>query len=124
MLNSSCLCGAIALRTTGTPGPVTAFDCTQCRKLSGFDIPEDDTDRTWTDHVRTYKGPGGGTRTFSGICGRKLWFRARSGAFSLKAGLRDRPTVNAMTSHIFRADKGDYDRIADGLLQYAAEGPD
>jgi hypothetical protein len=129
MITGTCLCGAVTLSAPGTPGPVTACHCTQCRKLSGFyaasiDIAEGQTTWTGTDAIQTYTTPGGATRAFCATCGTKLWFRAPDGAFSIEAGLLDQPTHTTMTAHIFTADKGDYYQIADGLPQYAAEGPD
>jgi hypothetical protein len=129
VITGSCVCGTIALTAPGTPGPVTACHCTQCRKLSGFysasfDIDENQTRWAGTDAIRTYTTPGGGTRAFCSTCGTKLWFRAADGAFSVEAGLLDQPTHTTLTSHIFTADKGGYYQIADGLPQYPGWGPD
>jgi hypothetical protein len=129
MITGTCLCGAVTLTAPGTPGPVTACHCIQCRKLSGFysasfDITEGATTWTGTDAIQTYTTPGDGTRAFCGICGSKLWFRDRDGAFSVEAGLLDQPSHTTMTSHIFTAFKGDYYTIADSLPQYPGWGPD
>lgn len=126
-LSGTCLCGACRFTLLGPAGRITACHCGQCRKLSGHHSASFDADEAalrWLarDRLAEFATPGGGRRGFCAGCGASLWFRARSGEFSIEAGAIEGATGGRLAGHIFTADKGDYYAIDDGLPQEAGAG--
>lgn len=117
----SCLCGGVRFSVPGPVGAVTACHCTQCRKTSGhfaasFDI-SGAPDYSQRETLGQYRSAGGATRGFCTRCGSSLWFRSKTGDWSVEAGVIDGLTHAHLDAHIFVADKGDYYSLSDGLPQ-------
>ncbi|MEP2101562.1 MAG: GFA family protein [Parasphingorhabdus sp.] len=119
----SCLCGAVQISIAGDLPQPDACHCSQCRKQTGHyfastDVPESALTVEGEDNVRWYPSSEKVRRGFCGTCGSTLfWDPIHHDKIAVAMGLFDGATDTSLWSHIFVADKGDYYKIEDGVLQ-------
>ena len=123
MHKGSCLCGAVRFEIDGELPEADACHCSQCRKQSGhywasIDIPTSTLNIQNETHIRWYQSSGKVRRGFCELCGSFLfWDPIHHDKIAVAMGAFDGPTGTKLWSHIFVADKGDYYKIEDGILQ-------
>ena len=126
----SCLCGAVRYKVDGPLRPVVYCHCRQCRKTSGHFVAASACDtealRLVEDvGLRWYDSSPHAQRGFCAVCGGSLFWRPREGGqVSIMAGTIDAPTGIRAIAHIFVDDASDYHDMADGLPQFADDGPE
>jgi hypothetical protein len=123
MHKGSCLCGAVRFEAAGELNPPDACHCSQCRKQTGHvwastDVPRAALTIHGGDNLTWYFASDRVRRGFCATCGSFLfWDPVRRGSIVVAMGAFEAPTGTRLRGHIFVADKGDYDDIADGLPQ-------
>jgi hypothetical protein len=110
MQKGSCLHGSIGFEVKGELPKPDACHCGKCRKHSGHyfastDVPRSAVSIRGEDKIAWYQSSEKARRGFCSACGLSLFWDP---LFRDWIGL---------AMHIFVADKGDYDQIADGLPQ-------
>ncbi|MEP3225031.1 MAG: GFA family protein [Parasphingorhabdus sp.] len=119
----SCLCGAVKFSVTGALAEADACHCSQCRKQSGHyfastDVLEEALSIEEGGDLRWYQSSEKVRRGFCGTCGSTLfWDPMFKDKIAVAMGAFDGTTGTSLWSHIFVADKGDYYKIEDGVLQ-------
>ena len=119
----SCLCGAVTFEVAGALPDADACHCSLCRKQSGHywastDVPESSLTIFGEDSLRWYHSSEKVRRGFCGDCGSSLfWDPLHHDKIAIAMGAFEQPTEAKLWSHIFVADKGDYYKIDDGVLQ-------
>ncbi len=119
----SCLCGAVKFKVAGELPDADACHCTLCRKQSGHvwastDVPASALTIHGEEHIRWYQSSEKVRRGFCETCGSSLfWDPVHHDKIAVAMGAFDGPTGAKLWSHIFVADKGDYYKIDDGVLQ-------
>ena len=123
-IKGSCLCGQIRFATPEPLRPVIACHCTQCRKTAGHFVAATSALRTSVTIAgapRWYDSSSKVRRGFCPKCGSQLFWDGKGTHLSIFARCIDGATGVRMAEHIFFANKGDYNEIADGLPQAPAE---
>ena len=131
-MNGGCQCGAVRYRIDGTPGPLYACHCTECRKQSasafGLSLVVRRRDLTLTaGSPRTWTRPtdGGGTLDcrFCPTCGTRVWHEdgPEAEALSLKAGSLDQPPDLSAAIHIWTRSACPGVVIPDDASRFAGE---
>lgn len=126
----SCLCGAVRYKVGGPLRPVVYCHCGRCRKTSGHFVAASACDSESLlliedAGLRWYDSSPHAERGFCSVCGGNLFWRPKSGGkTSIMAGTIDSPTGISAIAHIFVDNASDYHEIADGLPQFADDGPD
>lgn len=121
--NGSCLCGAVKFKVEGKLSDADACHCTLCRKQSGHvwastDVKASALTIYGEENIRWYQSSEKVRRGFCGTCGSSLfWDPVHHDKIAIAMGAFDKPTGAKLWSHIFVADKGDYYKIDDGVLQ-------
>ena len=127
------LCGAVAFRLERRDlNEVAVCHCSQCRRWSGrawasVSAPRDGLDIVRGEAALKWRRSSDFARR--GFCGEGVGalFWHRDGLedpkhrIDVAMGVLDAPTGLRLGKHVFVADKGDYDDIADGLPQKATE---
>ncbi len=122
-MTGRCLCGGVTFEATGEVGGLAACHSARCRKQSGHvrasgEVPQDRL--AIRGEVRRYaaSAPATARRGVCPTCGSFLfWTRHDEDTISVALGAVEGPTGRGLRRHIFTADKGGYDDIADGLPQ-------
>ncbi|MDF0601155.1 GFA family protein [Psychromarinibacter sp. C21-152] len=91
-MRGHCLCGAVQITVTGSPGEVSACHCDMCRRWTGaaqwgFEVPADAV--TVRGDVGRYRASSFAERAFCPTCGTHLWLRDDDGPYEFVPGLFD-----------------------------------
>jgi hypothetical protein len=122
-----CLCGDIRYEIAGKLRDVVVCHCRQCQKWSGYlvaatAVAPGGLTIFGEPQLRWYRASSHASRGFCRRCGSSLFWKPDDGAYmAVMAGGLDMPSGLTISSHIFCADKADYDRITDTLPCFAQD---
>lgn len=122
-----CICGAVRYRMAGTPRPVVACHCRECRVMSGHFMAATQVDRAdltieGAENLTWFRATAYADRGFCRTCGSHLFFQpVGDERISVFAGSLDNPTGLKLAGHIYVAEKGDYYTIS-ADLPWRSEG--
>ncbi len=120
----SCHCGAVKYTVIGKLRDVLACHCNQCRKQTGHfyaATSADDNDLTieGEDNLTWYSASADAKRGFCSTCGSALFWKGNGrNETSILAGSLDDEAGIKLSTHIYVADKGQYDEINDDLPKF------
>ena len=124
-----CLCGRVRFAARGPLREVVFCHCSQCRRQSGLffaatSVPAEALDLQGADEIRWYAASTFAKRGFCGTCGTLLfWKPDEEPRYAILAGAFDRPDCLTAGYHICTSGRPGFYGIADGLPQYAGDGP-
>jgi hypothetical protein len=128
--DGGCLCGAVRYRVTGPLRDIVFCHCSQCRRRSGLYFaatacaPSDLAISDCADALRWYAASDHAQRGFCGACGSALfWKPAAETHVAILAGSLDDASGLSASMHVCTEGRATFYTIADGLPQYAHDGP-
>ena len=124
-----CLCGKVRFTTRGPLREVIFCHCSQCRRQSGLyfaatSIGADRLDLQGEENLTWFAASDFARRGFCATCGSILFWKPNDEPrFAILAGAFDRPECLHPGHHICARGRPEFYAIADGLPQYAGDGP-
>ncbi len=124
MHQGSCLCGLVTFDVQGDLAGPDGCHCVKCRKHSGHffastDVPRSALTIHGGENMSWYQSSDKARRGFCYTCGSSLfWDPVSRDWMGVAMGAFDTPTDTQLAVHIFVADKGDYDDMADGARPF------